>query len=138
MQDEGRQRLAQAVQHRRQQLGYSVRTAADASGLARGTWTALEDGSRRTTDNNYAAIEETLGWAPGSITRTLAGGQPTETGTTADLPTDEAVCLIVDSDLPDDAKKRLAQVIEDDRAATDRRRLDLARTLIDTFLDTSH
>lgn len=111
MQDEERQRLAQAVQTRRQELGLSIRSAADASGIARGTWTALEDGSRRTTDNNYAAIETVLEWAPGSITRTLAGGHPTPVTPGEHALDDEVLVKVMQSNIPDRQKHRIVQML---------------------------
>jgi transcriptional regulator with XRE-family HTH domain len=69
--------LGQLVLARRKELGLSIREAARRAGVMRPTWTGLEQGSRRTADYNFAAMERTLGWAAGSIESVLDGGEPT-------------------------------------------------------------
>lgn len=65
------ERLAQAVRDRRTWLGLSVREAAKQAEISRGTWQALEDGSRVTRDHNYGGIQRALDWPPGEIDRIL-------------------------------------------------------------------
>jgi transcriptional regulator with XRE-family HTH domain len=72
-----RQRLGQHVMTRRKELGLSVREAARRAGVMRATWTGLEQGSRRTADYNFAAVERVLEWQPGSLARVAEGGDPT-------------------------------------------------------------
>src|SRR5262245_48992186 len=74
---DARHKLARAVRDRRLQLRLSARAAADLAGVARGTWIALEDASRRTAETNYAGIERALQWKAGSVARILDGGEPT-------------------------------------------------------------
>jgi transcriptional regulator with XRE-family HTH domain len=75
--DGARRRLGELVLARRRELGFSLREAARRSGLMRPTWTGLEQGTRRTAGYNFAAIERTLQWGPGSIDRILNGESPT-------------------------------------------------------------
>ena len=49
-------------------LQFTIRTLAD-----------IEHGVRKASAGTYAILENTLGWAPGSIDAILAGGEPTET-----------------------------------------------------------
>jgi hypothetical protein len=147
--NEGRLRLASYVQNRRIELGLSVRSAAEASGLARGTWTALEDGSRRTSDSNYAAIEEALCWASGSILTILNGGNPspapatgraavttpaltaTGTGTVGDNLADDPVMRILNSPAPAEVKQRIvAQLLAEQREFAQRRVAELLRAAL--------
>jgi Helix-turn-helix domain len=74
--ERNRQRLGLFVVARRKELGLSIREAARRAGVMRPTWTGLEEGSRRTADYNFAAMERTLSWGPGSIEAVLAGGDP--------------------------------------------------------------
>jgi transcriptional regulator with XRE-family HTH domain len=74
--ERNRQRLGLLVVARRKELGLSIREAARRAGVMRPTWTGLEEGSRRTADYNFAAMERTLRWSTGSIEAVLAGGEP--------------------------------------------------------------
>jgi hypothetical protein len=77
------QRLPRAVKERRLYLRLSVRAAAKLAGIDRGTWMALEEGSRKTQDSNYAGIEMALQWPPGQIVKILKGpGRDTGAGPT--------------------------------------------------------
>lgn len=82
-----RDRLRRLVAARRRERQLSVSAAAKAAGIARGTWIALEDGSRETEAYNYAGIERALGWVFGSIDAILAGVDPTPV-TTEEAPTE--------------------------------------------------
>lgn len=143
-----RQRLALAVKDRRQQLGLSVRAAADNGDVARGTWTALEDGTRRTSDNNYAGIERALHWAPGSIAVILSGGTaviaepPAEAQVNPRSGTlvggsaperDEALIRVMRSDLDDDVKARLMEMLVNEKRDAERLRLERSQQLINLF-----
>ena len=75
--DSARRRLGELVLARRKELGFSLREVARRSGLMRPTWTGLEQGTRRTAEYNFAAIERTLQWTPGSIDHALRGETPT-------------------------------------------------------------
>ncbi len=74
----GRERLAHLVAERRKQLGLSIARAARTAKIGRGTWTAIEQGSRETEEYIYPAVERTLQWGAGSIGEVLAGGQPND------------------------------------------------------------
>ncbi|WP_250029673.1 hypothetical protein [Paractinoplanes maris] len=74
---ENRRRLAEAVRARRLELRLSVRAAATQTGVARDTWIGLEEATRRTAETNYAGIERTLQWEPGSVLAILESRDPT-------------------------------------------------------------
>lgn len=151
-----RKRLAELVKERRRHLGLSVRAAADSGGMARGTWTAVEDGSRKTADSNYAGIERALQWAPGSVAAILAGGDPTVTPAVANARdsmtlTDSASAHVVPAadvaaqrdpiliqvlrrdDITDDQKRRIVEILIAQKEAAERAREDSARRLVDMF-----
>jgi transcriptional regulator with XRE-family HTH domain len=121
-------RLADAVKARRLDLGLSLRAAADAAGIARNTWTSLEEGSRRTAVTSYAAIERVLQWKSGSIEQAKAGNKPTPlpANTSTQEPAvglhtdnaDEALLRIMRSEIPDIEKARIVRLIiaEQERA----------------------
>jgi hypothetical protein len=71
-----RDRLSRAVRARRQALRLTVVEAAQRAEIARMTWDAMEKGTRDLRDANYAAVETTLGWQPGSVVAVLEGGNP--------------------------------------------------------------
>jgi hypothetical protein len=75
-----RRRLGQLVLARRKELGLSIREAARRASVMRPTWTGLEQGTRRTADYNFAAMERTLEWGPGSIESILSGGDAVSIG----------------------------------------------------------
>lgn len=111
------QGLAKLIQRRRLDLGLSVRQAAETAGIARNTWASAEDGSRQTSDTNFAAIERALRWTPGSISQVKAGGAPNElpdapssTRTTSN-DADEALIRIMRSDIPDGDKARIVRLL---------------------------
>lgn len=145
---EMRHKLAGLVRDRRLQLGLSVRSAADMGRVARGTWTALEEGTRRTADNNYAGVERALRWAPGSITAILAGGGPTIAVNITDYASatesvtvdknpgydpatdDEALIRVMRSDLPESRKRDLIQILIAEKERAERERVERAEELI--------
>ena len=158
---EDRTRLATFVKKRRRELGLSVRAAADRGGVARGTWTALEDGSRRTSDSNYAGVERALFWTTGSIEAILAGRKPiaepvsighttgastttytsstggvVRTGTHQDADKDDpALTKVMRSDLSDDKKRKLVRLLIAEREDAERRRVARAEDLIRLVAD---
>ncbi len=71
-----RMRLARVVKRERTQRGLSVRAAAREAGVDRGTWAAVEDGSRLPQDHKAALMEPVIGMGPGSFESLLAGGDP--------------------------------------------------------------
>lgn len=66
------QRLSRMVKERRLELRLSVRAAAGRAGIDRGTWMALEEGSRKTQDSSYAGIQAALEWPAGHIIKILS------------------------------------------------------------------
>jgi transcriptional regulator with XRE-family HTH domain len=80
------ERLAGAIQARRQVLNLSQQQLANAAGVARTTVKNLE-GARTPTrlPSSVAAIERELGWKAGSARAVLAGGEPTLTPNEPDL-----------------------------------------------------
>jgi hypothetical protein len=82
-------RLADYVVARRVALGMRDRRAlADATGITDRTLGKLENGER-VSPSTLAAIENELGWAPGSARRILAGGEPYVTATLPDYEYDD-------------------------------------------------
>lgn len=132
-------RLAEAVKARRLAVGLSIRAAATQAGIARGTWIALEEASRRTANTAYAAIEQTLGWTPGSIAAVLGGGEPTEDRKPAAPPkgpADEALIRVMsDPRISDRDKMRIARILIDERERFERERVARAEDLIRAFRD---
>jgi transcriptional regulator with XRE-family HTH domain len=139
-----RHRLAERVKARRQELGLSVRAAADNGGLARGTWIALEEGSRRTSDSNYAGIERVLQWAAGSVTAIIGGGtptarelapfaesQPAKPPATQLNERDEALAKVMrSSDITDEQKRHIVELLIAERVAFDRQIAERAEQMI--------
>jgi len=81
-------RLAGAIRERRQALGMTQQQLADAAGVTRTTIKNLE-GARQPTKrlpSSTAAVEQALGWAPGSIRIVLDGGNPIGTTQPAEPP----------------------------------------------------
>lgn len=136
-------RLAGKVKARRLQLGLSVRQAAETADIARNTWTALEDGSKKTAETSYAAVERTLRWAAGSINTIKAGGEPREIATPEPAPlpdnaaqipasdADAAIIRIMRSDeITDEQKARIIRVLIAEQEESRRRFMDMAERLI--------
>jgi hypothetical protein len=71
-----RERLGRLIRERRLERGLSVRAAAIAAQIDRATWAAAEAGTRGIREHNYAGVERTLRWVPGSIYEILEGGNP--------------------------------------------------------------
>ncbi|MFG2826041.1 helix-turn-helix domain-containing protein [Streptomyces sp. NPDC048434] len=68
-------RLASYVTARRHDLGMGREAIARTVGLAKGTWTRLEQGAA-IRDVNYAKIDKALSWAAGSCMSVAAGRDP--------------------------------------------------------------
>lgn len=130
-------RLSAHIVARRVMLGYRNRQAlADASGISTRTLGDIETGRRDNFDpSTIAALENALGWATGSFAQVLDGYEPTSQASIPEVATDAALTYVLDSDLPDDTKSRLTQILVEDRLAADRGRMDLARSLVDAFLN---
>jgi Helix-turn-helix len=76
MADANWQRLGDYVVARRAALGMRDRRAfADATGVTDRTLGKLENG-KKVSASTLGAVENQLGWAPGSCRRILAGGEP--------------------------------------------------------------
>lgn len=76
VEEEPRSRLARLIQTRRRELRLSERQAAATAGVARNTWASAEEGVKQLAEKSIAGIEAALQWAPGSVERILAGGNP--------------------------------------------------------------
>ena len=75
------ERLGHHIVSRRVALGFRSRTdLANSLPVAVRTLADIEHGVRKASAGTYAILENTLGWAPGSIDIILAGGEPTEEG----------------------------------------------------------
>ena len=133
-----RRHLADLVKNRRIELNLSVRQAAENAGVARNTWAAVEDGTRRTADNNYAGIERALQWAQGSILRIRRGLEPSVIDdqtprTPAAQPddADEALIKVMRSDrLSDQEKAQIVRLLIAERERSRRRLIEMAESFI--------
>lgn len=68
-------RLGGLAKARRVELGLGIKKAAAQAGISKETWSRLESG-RPLRDLSYQKIERVLGWAAGSCTLVLDGGEP--------------------------------------------------------------
>lgn len=68
-------RLAHYVTNRRHELGKGRDAIARTVGLAKGTWTRVEQGAA-IRDVNYAKIDKALSWAVGSCVSVAEGHEP--------------------------------------------------------------
>jgi transcriptional regulator with XRE-family HTH domain len=125
--------LSAQVVSRRVALGYRNRQAlADAAGISLRTLGDIETGRRSNFDpSTIAALEHALKWGTGSVAEIVDGYDPTLSGAPAEVPVDAAIEMVMLSDLSDGLKRRFANLLVDDRIAADRRRIDLARALIE-------
>ncbi|WP_030992169.1 hypothetical protein [Streptomyces sp. NRRL S-1813] len=73
--DQDLKRLAQYVTKRRHEFGMGRDAIARTVGLAKGTWTRLEQGSP-IRDVNYAKVDKALSWAVGSCVSVAEGHEP--------------------------------------------------------------
>ena len=77
------ERLGHHIVSRRVALGFRSRTdLANRLPVTVRTLADIEHGVRKASAGTYAILENTLGWAPGSIDTILAGGEPTEVAPT--------------------------------------------------------
>lgn len=85
------ERLADMVRRRREALGLTQVQLAERTGLTDTTIGNLEGGRRfKRVPASVPAVEQGLGWAPGSARVVLAGGEPTLIAEVADsMPLDE-------------------------------------------------
>lgn len=83
-------RLADAIKHRREALGLTQVQLAELMGVSDTTIRNLEGGREfKRLPASVAAVEQALGWAPGSARAILAGGEPVATETPAAPQTPE-------------------------------------------------
>lgn len=109
--------------------------AARSAGIDRATWTAVENARRKTEEYQYGPLERVLKWAPGSVSRILAGGEPAPLpdAEAAAPPDDRAARIIWESDLPREEKLRWIERLLDERDLAERRRAELAREAVRTW-----
>jgi hypothetical protein len=127
-------RLGETIMARRVHLGHHSRESfARNSHLSSRILTDLERANRTSYDlSTFARLEQALGWAPGSVTAVLAGGNPKPVET---LPPDpdldprslerygddlELMAAIVDAGLPPASAFRLVLAVRQRRAALHR------------------
>jgi transcriptional regulator with XRE-family HTH domain len=136
--DESRRRaiLGERIAARRKELGLSVRAAAEAAQVDRNTWSSAENGTRRLAEYNYAGVERTLRWEPGSIDAILAGDEPTLTGDTQAIERqrDEEIELVAnDPDLDNEMKMQIIKLIYERRDRDRAAGVEETRRVIDIF-----
>jgi len=132
-------RLGSYIVSSRVALGYRHRQAlADASGISIRVLSDLENGRRANFDSvTIAALEQALEWETGSVAQIVGGYEPITRRAVAEYPADAAIEVVLRSGLPDNVKKRFAQILADDRLAADRHRIDMAHSLIEAIEATS-
>ncbi|MFD3741114.1 helix-turn-helix domain-containing protein [Streptomyces sp. NPDC058629] len=86
MATEDHPRLADYVTARREELGLSVRRAAQLAGIAYDTWRRIEGGTKKVHRPNIAKVDPVLGWAPGSAVGILEGREPIPIRETKEAP----------------------------------------------------
>jgi ribosome recycling factor len=147
-------RLGEYVVARRVHLGYKKRPAfSAASGISTRILGDIETGRRANFDRTtVAALENTLGWATGSVASILRGGGPTivvnisddvrisDSATAVVTPASEveaegdaALIKVMRSNLSDDQKKRLIRMLLADKEDAERQRVARADELIRLF-----
>jgi transcriptional regulator with XRE-family HTH domain len=127
-------RLAEHILNRRIQLGYQKRPAlAEASGISLRTLSDIENARRTSYERNtIVALEQTLRWAPGSITAILDNGEPSilaehPTTPTAQPPSagdDTLIQIMNRPDLTDQQKARIMRTLIGEQERFARQRAD--------------
>lgn len=131
-------RLASSVRVRRGELGLSVDEAARRGSISAVTWTRVERG-QPVRNVSYRGIERALGWSLGSADAIMEGGDPTpdvrgdvtrgaggadDQSSRHSSQSDIMISAIWNSDLPDDDKLELIEVLRAERNEADRRVMD--------------
>lgn len=135
------QRLAEHVVARRVQLGYQRRPAfVEAAGISLRTLGDIENGRRDRYDPaTIASIEHALKWATGSVNRILAGDDPIELRTDNDKTPEADDPLLLQvmrrDDITDEQKRRIVQILLDEKARAERARAEHAQQLIEFARD---
>lgn len=133
------ERLGDYVLRRRVALKYQTRDDfAKASGISTRTLAEIEKGERegRFAPKTIAALEHTLGWAPGSATTITNGGEPTLLPTRQEPPAGvptinpEALARVMSSGLSDEAKHQILEMLAAEQRAAERRQIDHAADLV--------
>jgi hypothetical protein len=102
------ERLGHHVVSRRVALGYRNRTdLADSLAFTVRTLADIENGERKASPGTYAILENTLGWAPGSIDTILAGREPTETVPTLRPTNAQALAQVSSENLLLELRRRI-------------------------------
>lgn len=123
-----RQRLAACMDTRREDLRLTWAEVAKKAGVSRETLRQIRNGEGEIRPLTRRGIEDALGWAPGSITAILAGGEPTLAGASKDegRTRDEPGAEHEDDDLLTPEERRLIERV--------RRDPDVRRRLLDAIL----
>lgn len=104
--------LGHAVAERRIERGLTIVQLSKSTGLSQATLSLIEKGLvKRPTATTASRLEKSLRWEPGSVRRTLKGGTPTEIPD-SDASTPAEAKLVMQSDLPLDAKSALLSYFE--------------------------
>lgn len=82
----GPARLGWYVKQSRTRKRLSVAAAAKLADISRPAWTNIENGVGEPYDTTLVAVEDVLGWAPGSCAATRGGGEPTLADADDELP----------------------------------------------------
>lgn len=97
------ERLADAVRRRRDELGFTQVQLATLAGVTAMTIRNLEGGRKfKRLPASISAVEQALGWAPGSARAILAGGDPTPVAEAAQRIAAAPHEIEHDPDIPED------------------------------------
>lgn len=106
MNENGRQRLADAVKRDRRRKYRTVERARAAAGLSRGAWDNVEK-ARPVKEVTLTAVEEALEWRPGTAERLLSGDDVVPSGLS--LEVEEGLARLT----PDQADQMRAVLLRD-------------------------
>lgn len=132
-------RLARYITDRRAALGLTQGEVQAAGGPSMATMRNLEGALQESYRSNIIGrLEQALGWAPGSATVILGGGEPAilqagaSTGRRQEQ--DQAVQkIMLRNDIPDEKKREIVERLVRVRRADDKRRLELAEEFLQVW-----
>lgn len=123
--------LGTHIKRRRLELILNQSEAPRRAGVTRPVWLAWEKGESTPRDSNWAKIERTLEWAPGSVAAILQGGEPSplataEAGAPGSLPPDDEFVRYVrgKKGISESWKKTIIEEYWADKERDDARRVE--------------
>lgn len=121
------ERLADAIEDRRGELGLSLREVAQLAKITGETLRAVRKGANDPSALTKRGIERALQWAPGSVDSVLAGGRP-RAARAPRSPMDEAEAIM-------DENERLAAQLVERVMRLNRRKREAVEQMIEALED---